>query len=227
MLSECEYSDFVLEVELWTTLAQLALHHKNYELVQYIALQGTHKPHPHPPLPPPPSFKVAQCTAKAIKLHGVKSSHRLTPAPSLSQLSSYRPAGKLPPPPSPSSPAHKQENELLSQAYSLQGQGLMAKSHGSITMTRQALEAFMESARFKKKIQKLHYTLNCRFGYNAGNHDCVLSACCHYWNACQCLTQQPTDRVLLRDSLTELLSMVAPLLALGRRRGVRGRVGLV
>ena len=41
----------------------------------------------------------------------------------------------------------------------------------------------------------------------------MISACSHYWNTCMSLSKQLLERVQLRDPLTELLNMVAPLLA--------------
>lgn len=45
-------------------------------------------------------------------------------------------------------PSIKLESELLSLAYSLQGQGLQASSVGRVNVIRRALEAFQDSARF-------------------------------------------------------------------------------
>lgn len=41
MLSECTWTNSLLEMELWTTLAQLGLKHKNHEMVILIFLIAT------------------------------------------------------------------------------------------------------------------------------------------------------------------------------------------
>lgn len=52
----------------------------------------------------------------------------------------------------------------------------------------------------------------CRFGYDAGNYELVVAASSHYWNCSLPLSKEPMERVLLRDPLSEMLNMIAPLL---------------
>lgn len=48
----------------------------------------------------------------------------------------------------------------------------------------------------------------------------MISACSHYWNSVLTLSKEPMERILLRDPLTELLSMAAPMIALDEGKGV-------
>lgn len=51
-----------------------------------------------------------------------------------------------------------------------------------------------------------------RFGYDAGNYEFVMSASSRYWNCSLSLSKDPMEHILLRDPLSELLNMIAPLL---------------
>lgn len=65
MLSECEWSDYILELELWTILAQLALQHKNYELVRAWHQPGSFNPlHSHSIRLPRALLKPCSCTVR-------------------------------------------------------------------------------------------------------------------------------------------------------------------
>ena len=51
------------------------------------------------------------------------------------------------------------------------------------------------------------------------NYDFVFSACSHYWNTSLTLSKEPMERILLRDALTDLLGMTAPLVVLNCNKG--------
>ena len=116
------------------------------------------------------------------------------------------------------------ENELLCLAHSLLGQCLSVTTAGNVAITRKALEAFQDSARYSDissvsffalviyycSYQFIHFV--CRFGFDAGSYKLVIEACSHYWNTCVPLTNNQLERDLLRESLSELLELVASIL---------------
>lgn len=79
--------------------------------------------------------QVSQCVTQVLALQGQQAT---TAGDSSSKCTSSRAASSL----------LKLENNLLSQANSFCGQSLVASSSGSVNRIRQALEAFMDSARY-------------------------------------------------------------------------------
>ena len=64
-------------------------------------------------------------------------------------LLSQKSSGQMPSPKAPH-PVQRVESELLSQVYSFQGQAVVATMGGSVGKRRQAMDAFLESARSAK-----------------------------------------------------------------------------
>ncbi len=153
-------------------------------------------------------MQVSQCSAKAMEIRERKAPTSPTSVPSLTRKQHH-------PPSKPLNPVFVLESELLSRASTLQGQSLVAISNGDMVVIRQALEAFLDSARLAYNIICDSCILNdtIRFGFEAKNYDLVLRACSHYWNSSLPLSQDIMERELLREPFSDLLDMVASLLA--------------
>ncbi|XP_069140158.1 cilia- and flagella-associated protein 46-like isoform X2 [Argopecten irradians] len=82
------------------------------------------------------------------------------------------------------------EQEMLSYASGLLGQSLVDNMAGKNAIRREAMEAFLNSARFAR---------------NADNYEMVMTAARHYWNACMPLVSQPIERELLREPIKAIL----------------------
>ncbi|OWF46298.1 Tetratricopeptide repeat protein 40 [Mizuhopecten yessoensis] len=82
------------------------------------------------------------------------------------------------------------EQEMLSYASGLLGQSLVDNMAGKNAVRREAMEAFLNSARFAR---------------NADNYEMVMTAARHYWNACMPLVSQPIERELLREPIKAIL----------------------
>ncbi|XP_056005172.1 cilia- and flagella-associated protein 46-like isoform X7 [Ostrea edulis] len=85
------------------------------------------------------------------------------------------------------------EQEMLSYASGVLGQSLIDNMSGKNAIRREALEAFLNSARFAR---------------NAENYDLVMTAVRHYWNACLPLVSQPIERELLREPIKVMLQCI-------------------
>ncbi|KAK6186277.1 hypothetical protein SNE40_008346 [Patella caerulea] len=85
------------------------------------------------------------------------------------------------------------EQEMLSYTSCILGQSLMENMAGKNSNRRQAMEAFLNSA---------------RYGRNAKNYNLVMSAARHYWNACVALVNQPIERELLKEPVRVLLQCI-------------------
>ncbi|KAK7482059.1 hypothetical protein BaRGS_00026751 [Batillaria attramentaria] len=89
---------------------------------------------------------------------------------------------------------HMVEQEMLSFASCLQGQSLIDNMAGKNSMRREAMESFLNAA---------------RFACNAGNYELVMTAARHYWNASIELVSQPIERELLKEPLKIILECIA------------------
>nr|XP_022339451.1 cilia- and flagella-associated protein 46-like isoform X3 [Crassostrea virginica] len=85
------------------------------------------------------------------------------------------------------------EQEMLSYASGVLGQSLIDNMSGKNAIRREALEAFLNSARYAR---------------NAENYDLVMTAVRHYWNACLPLVSQPIERELLREPIKVMLQCI-------------------
>ncbi|XP_065923991.1 cilia- and flagella-associated protein 46 isoform X6 [Magallana gigas] len=85
------------------------------------------------------------------------------------------------------------EQEMLSYASGVLGQSLIDNMSGKNAIRREALEAFLNSARFAR---------------NAENYDLVMTAVRHYWNASLPLVSQPIERELLREPIKVMLQCI-------------------
>ncbi|XP_052771669.1 cilia- and flagella-associated protein 46-like isoform X4 [Mya arenaria] len=85
------------------------------------------------------------------------------------------------------------ENEMLSFSSGLLGQSLVDNMGGKNAIRREALSAFLNSARFAMK---------------ADNYELVMTAARHYWNACCPLVSQPIERELLREPVRIILQCI-------------------
>lgn len=121
--------------------------------------------------------------------------------------------------------AVKLENELLSQASSFRGQSLVATAKGSVSALRQALDTFLDSARYSGPILNIElfiiYLTHYRFGHSAGNYDLVIGACSHYMRSIQSISQDPMERGLLIEPLSELLNLAVGLIPQKTKQEVR------
>ncbi|WAR21805.1 CFA46-like protein [Mya arenaria] len=75
----------------------------------------------------------------------------------------------------------------------LLGQSLVDNMGGKNAIRREALSAFLNSARFAMK---------------ADNYELVMTAARHYWNACCPLVSQPIERELLREPVRIILQCI-------------------
>ncbi|CAC5380788.1 Cilia- and flagella-associated protein 46 [Mytilus coruscus] len=85
------------------------------------------------------------------------------------------------------------EQEMLSYASGILGQSLMDNMAGKNAIRREAMEAFLNSARYAR---------------NADNYEMVMTAARHYWNACVPLVSQPIERELLREPIKMILQCI-------------------
>ncbi|XP_052228420.1 cilia- and flagella-associated protein 46-like isoform X3 [Dreissena polymorpha] len=85
------------------------------------------------------------------------------------------------------------EFEMLSFSSGILGQSLVDNMGGKNAIRREALSAFLNSARFAMK---------------ADNYDQVMIAARHYWNACCPLVSQPIERELLREPIKIILQCI-------------------
>ncbi|ESP03735.1 hypothetical protein LOTGIDRAFT_237561 [Lottia gigantea] len=85
------------------------------------------------------------------------------------------------------------EQEMLSYTSCILGQSLMVNMAGKNSIRRQAMEAFLNSARYAR---------------NAKNYGLVMSAARHYWNACVPLLNQPIERELIKEPVRVLLQCI-------------------
>ncbi|XP_055900491.1 cilia- and flagella-associated protein 46-like isoform X3 [Biomphalaria glabrata] len=88
----------------------------------------------------------------------------------------------------------KVKQEMLFYSCLLMGQSLVENMKGRNTIRREALEAFVNSAKFAK---------------NASNYDLVMMAARHFWNTCLPLVGQPIERELLKEPLKTILNAIA------------------
>lgn len=90
---------------------------------------------------------------------------------------------------------HRQmvEQEMLSYSSGILGQSLVDNMGGKNAIRREALTAFLNSARFAAK---------------ADNYELVMTAARHYWNACCSLVSQPIERELLREPIRTILQCI-------------------
>ncbi|XP_060585472.1 cilia- and flagella-associated protein 46-like isoform X2 [Ruditapes philippinarum] len=85
------------------------------------------------------------------------------------------------------------EFEMLSYSSGILGQSLVDNMGGKNAIRREALSAFLDSARFAMK---------------ADNYELVMTAARHYWNACCPLVSQPIERELLREPIRIILQCI-------------------
>ncbi|KAL4232411.1 Cilia and flagella associated protein 46 [Mactra antiquata] len=85
------------------------------------------------------------------------------------------------------------EFEMLSYSSGILGQSLVDNMGGKNAVRREALSAFLDSARFAMK---------------ADNYELVMTAARHYWNACCSLVSQPIERELLREPIRMILHCI-------------------
>ncbi|CAH1785035.1 unnamed protein product [Owenia fusiformis] len=147
MVSECEWADKLVELQIWTRLSSLAHSLKDHE-------------------------HVMLCSNKALAFADVGT----------------QPKGKT-------ADSHKAmvEQEMLCFASCIQGQSLMENMAGSNAVRRQALAAFLNSARFAR---------------NANNAKLVMTAARHYWNSVIPLVKLPMERELLKEPLRMMLQCI-------------------
>ncbi|GFS07539.1 cilia- and flagella-associated protein 46 [Elysia marginata] len=86
------------------------------------------------------------------------------------------------------------EQEMLSYSSVLLGQSLVDNMKGKNSLRREALEAFLNSAKYAR---------------SAGNYELVMTAARHFWNACIPLVSQPIERELLKEPLKIILECIA------------------
>ncbi|GFO25849.1 cilia- and flagella-associated protein 46-like [Plakobranchus ocellatus] len=86
------------------------------------------------------------------------------------------------------------EQEMLSYSSVLLGQSLVENMRGKNSLRREAMEAFLNSAKYAR---------------SAGNYELVMSAARHFWNACVPLVSQPIERELLKEPLKIILECIA------------------
>ncbi|BFY98171.1 hypothetical protein BsWGS_01212 [Bradybaena similaris] len=84
--------------------------------------------------------------------------------------------------------------ELLSYASILRGQVLMETMRGRDSVRRDALNAFLDSAKFAR---------------SAGKYALVMAAARHFWNAILPLVTQPNERECLREALRIMLECIS------------------
>ena len=146
MVSGCEWNEFLLELELCTRLAQFALDHHDNDLVCSLYPKSIRQL----TLWLLFSSKVLKCVSRVLEIQRMSRSRDLASVTSTFQ---HHCLDKYPPPPGQASePTHKLESELLSQAYSFQGQALVATANGHVGVIRRALDAFLDSARSTKQM---------------------------------------------------------------------------
>lgn len=123
---------------------------------------------------------------------------------------------------------------MLSYASGVLGQSLIDNMSGKNAIRREALEAFLNSARYGYIVASFLYLhtliysfylliakgdkfsvlilfpflLFCRFARNAENYDLVMTAVRHYWNASLPLVSQPIERELLREPIKVMLQCI-------------------
>ncbi|CAL1538602.1 unnamed protein product [Lymnaea stagnalis] len=85
-------------------------------------------------------------------------------------------------------------NEMLSYANLILGQSLIENMKGRNSIRREAIEAFVISARYARK---------------AGNYDLVMTAARHFWNASVPLVGLPMERELLKEHLKTVLEAIS------------------
>lgn len=121
------------------------------------------------------------------------------------------------------------EQEMLSYASGVLGQSLIDNMSGKNAIRREALEAFLNSARqdlpsfayldlqfyllvancgIFSVLFLFLFLLMCRFARNAENYDLVMTAVRHYWNASLPLVSQPIERELLREPIKVMLQCI-------------------
>ncbi|RUS85833.1 hypothetical protein EGW08_006385 [Elysia chlorotica] len=85
------------------------------------------------------------------------------------------------------------EQEMLSYASVLLGQSLVENMKGKNSLRREAIEAFLNSAKYAR---------------SAGNYELVMTAARHFWNASIPLVSQPIERELLKEPLKIILECI-------------------
>ncbi|XP_064631435.1 cilia- and flagella-associated protein 46-like isoform X3 [Lineus longissimus] len=156
LVEPCDWSDKLVELQVWTRLAYLA-----YELKDHSAVVKT-------------SNRALEFAAKGTQRKDRKlDSHKCMV-----------------------------EQEMMSIASCLLGQSLMENMLGKNAIRRQAMEAFLNSA---------------RYGHTAGNYKLVINAARHYWNACMALVSQPIERELLKEPIRIILECVADVAAQAKK----------
>ncbi|KAH9492442.1 Cilia- and flagella-associated protein 46 [Bulinus truncatus] len=88
----------------------------------------------------------------------------------------------------------KVKHEMLSYSCILMGQSLVENIKGRNSIRREALDNFVNSAKYAK---------------NASNYELVMLAARHFWNACLPLVGQPIERELLKEPLRVILNATA------------------
>ncbi len=124
---------------MFAKLALLALDHHENELVRV----PTHLHYAKHCISSP--LKVSKCAARVLEVQRKRSSRDLA---SVTSAFLHPFLGKHHPPPAQASDhVHKLESQLLSRVYLYQGQALMDTAQGCVGVVRQALDAFLDSAR--------------------------------------------------------------------------------